>query len=143
MAVLVACGTWDGLHEGHVQLLTALKRLQGGVHDVMIFVNSDAMIRKRKPGLELMNDEYARIQSLRKRYPSFHVHLAQDLDTLKEYLSRLHPILFHGDDYDIGKLSELYGVDRLWWDDNAVTLAFIPRTTGMSSTLLRELRRDR
>lgn len=134
-------GTFDGLHEGHQQLLDDALRVGKLTH---VFVNSDTMIEERK-GTSLLCDETDRIEMISnfldtRTQDTIGVFKIHNLHIFKKDLLIRQPILVHGDDYDIKSLSKLYGVDELWWRKHNILPVFTPRQAGVSSTELRTQR---
>jgi cytidyltransferase-like protein len=135
MIKIIVAGTFDGLHIGHRELLDVVSFL---TPSFKVIVNSDEMILKRKPNLKLVNNEQQRVKLIQDAYSLSEVVIKNNLNEIKEEIK--NSILFHGDDYNIKSLSKLYGVDKEWWKQNSVKLCFVPRTTNMSSTKLREIK---
>lgn len=138
MKIIATAGTFDYLHKGHRELLDAMRHMSQGISSVIVYVNSDSMITTRKPDLRLGNDEQKRIHAIKEAYPEFEVELVHNLEQLRENYMIFRPLLCHGTDWNENTLSNLYSVEKQWWPNHEITLCFIHRSTGESSTRIRE-----
>jgi len=122
-------GAWDGLHVGHLNLLSNAK---DRCKKLYVGVSSDKYIKKIKGHKPIFNFS-ERCDALDK-YASKYVDemFIQDLDiaTKEQRVKLFKPdVIFVGDDWK-GK----------YWDgaELGVRVVYLPRTKGISSTLLRK-----
>lgn len=136
---VICPGTWDGVHKGHEELIEIAFDISD---NVLVLINSDKMIEERK-GIKLLTTEEERLSRIKSLYPNCTARVVESLEEIKFTMRSLaklglHPLVLHGDDYDTKSISTLYNVETRWWRVNGLTLLFCHRSTGMSSTKLRE-----
>ena len=139
---VVVSGTFDCFHHGHAELLDTAGKI-AGLDEVIVFVNSDDSLKYRKevrePQHERVNnvDAFFLYREVERKHYKVAVKKPSDLVSYFE-VERNHCFFLHGDDWDIHKLSEHYGVSLKFWRHNNITLLFKPRTPDISSTSIRE-----
>lgn len=140
MSVVYTGGTFDLFHVGHVQLLAACRKIAGPEGTVVVAVNEDEFVEKFKgvkPTLSL-HDRMKVIGSCRY-VDRVVVNLAWTNSV--ETIERVGPVDFVviGDDWAPPKdyYSQM-GFSKEWLNDNEITLVYVDRNTGMSSTTIRE-----
>jgi glycerol-3-phosphate cytidylyltransferase len=140
MSVVFSAGTFDLFHMGHVQLLAACRKIAGPDGKVIVSLNTDEFVeqfKKVKPTMSL--DERMAVVSSCK-YVDEVVPNIGGPDSTKT-IQKFGPVDFVaiGDDWAPPK--DYYaqmGFTKEWFDENEITLVFIDRNTGMSSTKIRE-----
>lgn len=142
---LLTIGTFDGVHPGHLELLTECRRLVGPDGNVFVGVNRDEFVRRykgRDPVLTL-SQRIEVLASLRQVDAVFVNVGDEDSGTL---IDAVRPdLLAIGDDWydhDAREPEARYhrqlGIDQAWLDRRGLRIAYIPRTRGLSSSELRK-----
>jgi len=139
MSVVYTGGTFDLFHVGHVQLLAACRKMAGPDGTVIVAVNPDDFVEKFK-GIRPTIPLNERMDVLRAcRYVDLVVENVGEEDSTKT-LERYEPdIVAIGDDWAPPK--DYYaqmGFDALWLNERNVTLVYVDRNTGVSSSAIRE-----
>jgi glycerol-3-phosphate cytidylyltransferase len=139
--ILLTIGTFDGLHVGHLELLSECRRLipDGSLY---VGVNSDEFVERYKghaPRQPLAH-RIELLRSLRSVDGVFANIGAEDSGVL---IDAIRPdMLAIGDDWlDPGHDQRRYlaqlGVTLDWLHERGLLIQYIPRTRGVSSTALR------
>jgi cytidyltransferase-like protein len=135
---VLTIGTFDRVHIGHLELFAACRRRAGSGGQVVVSVNTDDFVERFKGRRPMWDQEY-RMTMLRA---------LRDVDlvignTGDEYAGRViaqvRPrFLLVGDDWAPPKdyLGQLH-VTQAFLDDRGITVEFVPRTTGESTTSIR------
>lgn len=137
MTVVLAIGTFDSLHKGHLELLRACRALAGD-GQVVVAVNDDdfvARFKGRRP-LFALADRMEMVGAVRWVDSVCRNVGAEMADRV---IAQVRPdVLAVGDDWAPPKdyLAQL-NVSRRWLDDHGVRVVFVPRTTGESTTAIR------
>jgi cytidyltransferase-like protein len=138
MTVILTIGTFDLVHKGHLELLRACRDMAGEDGQVVVAVNDDDFVARFKghPTIVPMADRMELVGAI--RYVD-----AVCRNTGAEFADRviaevLPDILAVGDDWapPADYLGQLH-VSQRWLDDHGVRIVYVPRTTGESSTRLR------
>lgn len=140
MSTVYTGGTFDLFHIGHVQLLAACRKIAGPDGKVIVAVNEDEFVEKFKkvrPTLSTQ-DRIRVVQSC--RYVDLvvpNIGWEDSTKTIEEY----GPVDFVviGDDWAPPK--DYYAqmnFSKEWLNSNEITLVYVDRNTGMSSTTIRE-----
>ncbi len=138
---VVTIGTFDQLHVGHVELLEACRRIAGD-RPVCVGVNSDRFVARYKgrPAVQTQDQRMTVVRAVRY-VDEVALNDQDELSGVGALLARWTPsILVIGDDWHpLTKYAAQIGVrtDVLASEYDA-QVVFVPRTTGMSSTRLRE-----
>jgi glycerol-3-phosphate cytidylyltransferase len=136
-------GTFDLFHMGHVQLLAGCRKIAGPDGKVIVALNPDEFVEKFKgirPTMSL--SERVAVVSACKYVDHVVVNHGWQFSTMTiEEVTKEWPIDFVaiGDDWAPPK--DYYaqmGFTKEWFDQNDITLVYIDRNTGMSSTKIRE-----
>jgi cytidyltransferase-like protein len=144
MSIVYVGGTFDCFHEGHSELLDVAIRVAGVDGTVIVAVNSDSFVQRHK-GIVLQDNQTVRVTNV-KRFTNGSVAtvtcvLLNDDEQQLSYLDTFCPdFVLHGEDWSGKALCERYHMTYEWLNSRGITLLFTPRTTGQSSTRLRELR---
>lgn len=122
----------DPPHFGHVRLLMRVKDL--GFKPIAI-INSDNFIRtykKRKPS----TSEEKRVTYFETR--GYDVEIV-DKEKQQELIKKINPdVIVVGTDWMKPEILPQLGIDEQFLTDNDIGMLFLPRTPGISSTMLRE-----
>jgi glycerol-3-phosphate cytidylyltransferase len=147
-------GTFDIVHEGHLQLIRRCRQLAGGKGLVHVGVNYDDIVEKRGKKLMQVAVFRQRVVEQLKDVDSTFLYFGEPykiVERFDRYEAVVHQvgvyparILVVGDDWaPMSRYAELLGVKPTWFDENQITLVFVPYTQGFSSTLLRERLNER
>jgi glycerol-3-phosphate cytidylyltransferase len=140
MSVVFTGGTFDLFHMGHVQLLAGCRKIAGRDGTVVVALNPDEFVEKFKKVRPTMSlpERMAVVQACKYVDEVIVNTGGQDsTKTIKDY----GPVDFVaiGDDWAPPK--DYYGqmgFTKEWLNSNEITLVYIDRNTGMSSTTIRE-----
>lgn len=140
MSVVYTAGTFDLFHMGHVQLLAGCRKIAGPDGKVVVSVNPDEFVLKFK-GVQPTMSLSERVAVLRScRFVDEVVVNTGGQDSTKT-IERYGAIDFIaiGDDWAPPK--DYYGqmgFTKDWLEEHDITLIYIDRNTGMSSTTIRQ-----
>ena len=131
MLRILTFGVFDLLHIGHILLFQHIKELQEDAY-VVVAVQTDETIKKYKPNCEIVNNTEARM---------YMVHAVRFVDEVVTYTAVDKDIQHI--DFDVfvkGPDQNHAGFQRAvkWCERNGKKVITIPRTEGISSSLLRE-----
>lgn len=125
-------GSYDPPHEGHELLIKRVKAL--GFEPVVV-VNSDGFIRSYKHREPFWWEEE------RARYFSssdYKVRIVEQCNQ-RELIKEINPsVIVVGLDWMKPEILAQLGIDEQFLTDNGISMLFLPRTPGVSSTLLRD-----
>jgi cytidyltransferase-like protein len=135
----VIAGTFDLLHEGHLDLLSFGEMLAGHQDLLVVLINGDAMLINRKETAQDEDQRLANMEHLIRNCAVIHT-----MDQLRETVKSQAPcFLLHGNDWNKKTLSDVYGVSEEWWEEHGIYLVYKDRYPGVSSTQKRkELREE-
>ncbi len=146
MRNILTIGTFDLFHQGHVELLEESRKIADELNaNLIVGVNSDAFVERYKGHAPRLPYEVrAQIVSYMKGVNAV-VKNAGDEDA-KVIIEVVDPVrLTIGDDwFDKGpsgnqdRYFKQLGVDWEWMMDRNLSVIYIPRTRGVSSTDLRK-----
>lgn len=129
-------GSFDLLHQGHLNALTVARQLAGPDGTLMVGVNSDTLMRhyKRPP----QQPDQKRVYQVQRTGLADHVftwHGPTGQD--KQILQTLPDLYIAGTDWLSKDLAQQLGIDSLaWFDYHDISLLFLRRTPGISTTQL-------
>lgn len=131
-------GGFDLFHEAHLVALNIAKRVAGPGGELMVGVNSDEFMRhyKRQP----MNTQTRRVLDVESAGIADQVFIWNGPDRQDEQiLNSGADVYIAGTDW-LGKdLARQLGLHSLaWFDEQAISLMFLRRTPGISTTQLIE-----
>lgn len=133
-------GTFDLFHMGHVQLLAGAKKIAGEDGCVVVALNEDDFVEEFKGVRPTMSLEERMAVVAACKYVDQVVVNTGRQDS-KTTILRNGPVDFVaiGDDWSPPK--DYYaqmGFSKEWLNSHNITLVYIDRNTGMSSSLIRE-----
>jgi glycerol-3-phosphate cytidylyltransferase len=134
MARVLTIGTFDLFHEGHVNLLERCRDLG----TVIVGVNDSEFVESFKGRAPVVDNSGRERVVMACRYVSdTFIHYGRDF--AKDDIETVAPdIIAVGDDWrDRDYLAQL-GVTQRFLDERGIRLVYLPRTEGVSSTLLRD-----
>jgi glycerol-3-phosphate cytidylyltransferase len=124
-------GSFDLFHAGHANFLHECSRLGG----VTVGLNSDRFILSYKGAAPVVPYEHRKAVLKACRYVSSVIENDARLD---EMLLRVRPkYLAIGSDWARKNYYEQIGVSQDWLDEQNITLVYVPRFPGISTTELR------
>ena len=131
MTKLLTFGVFDLLHIGHILLFQHIKELQEDSH-VIVAVQNEETIKKYKPDCEMVNTTDERIYMVRS------IRYVDEVITYSDVDEDIKKI-----DFDVfvkGPDQNHAGFQRAikWCEENGKKVITMPRTDGISSTMLRE-----
>jgi cytidyltransferase-like protein len=133
-------GGFDLLHQGHLAALTTARTLAGryGHGHLIAAVNSDTLMAgyKRTPS----RDQEQRAHDVRQLGIADEVIIWDGPEGQAEQILALHPDLYiAGTDWIAKDLAQQLRIPSLtWFDEHAISLLFLRRTQGISTTQLIE-----
>ena len=140
MSVVYTGGTFDLFHMGHVQLLEGCKKIAGPSGWVVVALNEDEFVEEFKGVKPTMSlEERMAVVSACKFVDEVVVNSGRQ--DSKVTINKNGPVDFVaiGDDWAPPK--DYYaqmGFSKEWLNSKGITLVYIDRNTGMSSSLIRE-----
>lgn len=130
-------GSFDILHAGHVELLAACSHLAGLDGQVVVALNTDRFIAQYKGRLPACSYEYRAAMLRAIRYVDRVVPNTGGADS-KPAIESVQPhIIAVGSDWEGRDYHAQMGFTPEWLAARFIELVFVPRTTGLSSTLLK------
>ena len=127
-------GTFDVMHIGHLELLRECARY--GL--VIVALNTDAFVKRYK-GVEVQPYNVRKSNLIKSPYVYMVVKNIGDEDSKKTIESLEEDIcaIAHGTDWTGDSLYKQMGLTQEWLNDRMISMLYIPRTTGQSSTKIR------
>ncbi len=141
---ILTIGTFDGLHPGHLELLRETRRLAGPGGHVWVGVNRDSFVERYK-GRPPVHNLLTRLETLAALRDVDQVFINVGDEDSGVLIETVNPdMLSIGSDWlDPGRDQTRYltqlGVTADWMDRRNLSVAYIPRTRGFSSSALREV----
>lgn len=139
MSTVMTIGTFDCIHVGHLELLAECRRLAGASGRVVVSVNDDAFVERFK-GRRTVNPQDHRMAMLRALRDVDHVVANTGGEHASFTIDRVGPdVLAVGDDWQ-GKdyVEGQLRISQSWLDSRGIRLVYVSRTTGESTTAIRE-----
>lgn len=137
-AVVYTGGTFDLPHIGHLELFEYCKSFAGKHGKVVVSLNRDQFVKKFKGRAPVMSyDERKTILSNLKTIDVV-VENSGDEDS-KIAIKKAKPdIIVIGMDWVERNYCNQMKFDEKWLNQNKISLVYVPRTTGLSTTLLKK-----
>jgi glycerol-3-phosphate cytidylyltransferase len=136
--IVLTIGSFDMLHVGHLELLRACRQYAGPDGRVVVGLNRDIFIERYK-GRNPVQGYANRAEMLRTcRLVDLVVCNIGDYSS-RECIDVVNPdLLVIGSDWAEKDYLGQLGIDQAWLDERHLTIRYIPRTRGVSSSALRE-----
>lgn len=134
MKTVLTVGVYDMLHIGHILLFKRAKELG---NKLIVAVQDSSVILKYKPGTEMIYTTEERMYMVSSIKYVDEVVVYRDVD--KDIPNIDFDIFAKGPD----QLHEGFQKAVKWCEENGKEVVVIPRTEGISSSLLREYSKDR
>jgi glycerol-3-phosphate cytidylyltransferase len=130
-------GSMDVLHAGHVELLAACSHLAGPDGKVVVSLNTDEFIAEYKGKPPVVPYEYRAAMLRAIRYVDRVVPNVGGADS-RPAIEQVRPhIIAVGSDWEDRDYHAQMGFTPRWLAERFIELVYVPRTTGLSSTLLK------
>jgi len=128
-------GTFSYNHIGHIELLRECSRY--GL--VIVALNTDAFVKRYKGEPPAVTYKERRNALMKSPYVYMVVKNIGDEDSKKTIESLEEDIcaIAHGTDWTGDSLYKQMGLTQEWLNDRMISMLYIPRTTGQSSTKIR------
>ena len=137
MKTVLTLGTFDMLHVGHLELFRACRALAGLDGKVVVAVNRDSFVATYKGVLPTIPYQQRREMVAACRDVDLVVCNTGD-ETARPAIMVVEPdIIAVGDDWKDRDYLRQLGVLEEWLDERRIRVAYVPRTTGQSSSALR------
>lgn len=136
--IIFTAGSFDALHIGHLELLKTCREYAGRTGSVVVSVNTSEFVKQFK-GVDTVFSLEDRIDLLKAiRYVDRVV--VNDSQDLKPLLLKIKPdYLLIGDDWAPPKdYHAQIQASPKWLENHSIELVYVPRTTGMSTTKIKE-----
>jgi glycerol-3-phosphate cytidylyltransferase len=135
--IVYSGGSFDVLHAGHVELLAACAGMAGPHGRVVVSLNTDAFIAEYKGRAPVCT--YGQREAMLRaiRYVDEVIPNVGGWDSRPAIESVRPHILAVGDDWAGRDYHAQMGFTPAWLDERGIELVFVPRTTGLSSTLIK------
>lgn len=141
--IVLTIGTFDLLHVGHLELLRECRRIAGQAGTVIAAVNTDAFVERYKgrPPVLLLSQRLEMVRAV--RFVDAAVVNVGDEDSGLTIECVRPDVLAIGDDWldpgrDEGRYLAQLGITSDWLRERGLWVEYVPRTRGVSTTLLRE-----
>jgi cytidyltransferase-like protein len=134
---ILTIGTFDLLHEGHINLFTRCRALAGKHGTVIIGVNSDAFVTQYKGAVPWV-PEYSRLQQVRA-YGEPHLHEGSTPDFIIQHGPPNYIVI--GSDWARKDYLGQLAVTQDWLDEKCIGIIYAPLVPNISSTLVKERHR--
>jgi cytidyltransferase-like protein len=129
-------GGFDLFHEAHLRALQAARQIAGPAGTLMVAVNSDEFMAhyKRKP----MHTDRKRILDVQDSGLADEVFIWDGPEGQAEQILHHNPdVYIAGTDWLTKDLAQQLNIPNLgWFNDNAISLLYLRRTPGISTTQL-------
>lgn len=142
MTVVYTGGTFDLFHEGHIELLSACKKIAGSDGMVIVALNNDRFIEQFKGKAPLQSFRERKLMLESCRYVDLVVeNFGREKSTLTiDKVSKDHKIdiIAIGTDWATKDYYAQMGFTKEWLNDRDLILVYIDRRTGQSTTNIKE-----
>ena len=133
--VLYTGGTFDLFHAGHANFLKQCRNL---AEIVIVSLNTDEFIAQYKGKSPIISYEDRKSVLLSCRYVDNVIKNLGNEDSKPAILAVNPNIIAVGDDWACKDYYKQMSFTQEWLDEMEITLAYLPYTKGISSTLIKE-----
>ena len=132
-------GTFDLFHVGHLNLLKRCREIAGWTGQVIVSLNTDEFIYKYKGKNPVIpyEDRKAILESC-KYVDSVMENYGQEDSKESILLAQLIDVVAIGSDWARKDYYKQMNFDQDWLDSQRISLIYIPYTSGISSTKIKE-----
>jgi glycerol-3-phosphate cytidylyltransferase len=140
MNVVYTGGTFDLFHKGHVELLAACRKIAGDDGVVVVALNTDEFIAEFKGGAPFQSYEDRKVALEACRYVDRVVQNWGGADSTVTIrgLEPMPDVVAIGSDWACRDYYSQMGFTAEWLRENEITLVYVDRTTGESTTSIKE-----
>ena len=136
--IIYTGGTFNLFHEGHVELLEYCKKLAGDNGKVVVSLNTDEFVARFKGNPPTMTFSQRRAVLMATRYVD-EVIPNYDGENSKPAILDVKPdMVVVGMDWIEKDYCKQMNFDSQWLNDQNIMLCYVPRTRGVSTTLIKE-----
>lgn len=135
--IVYSGGTFDLFHTGHVELLEYCKQLSGN-GEVIISLNTDDFITRYKGKPPLMSFKEREDVLLSTRYVDKVIPNYGGEDSKPSILEIQPDIIVIGMDWLEKDYCKQMGFTPEWLSEHRISLCYVPRTRGISTTRIKE-----
>jgi glycerol-3-phosphate cytidylyltransferase len=129
---VLTIGTFDLLHEGHIDLFKRSQRLAGKDSRIVIGVNSDEFVKNYKGALPWV-PQYSRLKQV-EAYGSAQLHEGET----PTFIARCNPeYIVIGSDWARKDYVGQLGVTWDWLDERRIGILYVPLIPNISSTIVK------
>ena len=128
-------GTFDLLHQGHINLFKFAKKIG---NEVIVALNIDAFVLQFKKTLPTMTYGERRLALEACKYVDRVVPNMGGYDSKECILTVKPDVILHGDDWTGESYYKQMGFTQEWLDAHGITMIYIPYTKGISSRGIKE-----
>ncbi|WMI33475.1 nucleotidyltransferase [Streptomyces phage Kenrey] len=146
--VVYTGGTFDLFHEGHVELLRSCKRIAGADGIVVVALNTDEFIARFKINPPVQSYREREVVLTSCRYVDMVVPNVGEENskiTIEKFMldnQRPVDIVAIGSDWAGRDYYGQMGFTKAWLDSLDITLVYVDRRTGMSTTKIKDKLRN-
>jgi len=136
--IIYTGGTFDLFHTGHVELLEYCRRLAGEEGKVFVSLNSDHFVKEFKGKSPVMSyDERKDVLEACKYVDEVILNIG-GRDSKQTVIAVNPDIIVIGMDWLNKNYCEQMDFTPEWLNEHEISLAYVPRTRGVSTTRIKE-----
>lgn len=136
--VIYLGGTYDLFHYGHVNILKKARKLAGTDGKVVVSLNTDEFVKKFKGKFPIMNYEERKKSLLACPYVDEVIKNIGGQDSKPAILKAKANVIVEGSDFARKDFYKQMGFTQDWLDEHDIVLAYVPYTSSISSTEIKE-----
>lgn len=130
-------GTFDLFHDGHVELLWYCRLFAGASGQVIVALNTDEFVERYKGERPVLNYKQRATILKATSYVDVVIPNEGDEDSKPAILKARPDLIVIGMDWLEKDYCKQMGFTPQWLTDNKISLAYVPRTSGESTTSIK------
>ena len=135
--VVATVGTFDLFHPGHVNILQMCRQVAGEYGKVVVGINSDDFVERYKKTRPIM--DFSERSRLVETCIFVNQTYRNDSEDLRPALIEQEvKVLLIGSDWARRDYYKQIGADQDWFDHYNISLMYVPYTSGVSTTNIKE-----
>lgn len=144
MTVVYTGGTFDLMHEGHIELLSACRRLAGPGGLVVVGLNTDEFIGRFKTAPPVQSYRERKLMLEACRYVDWVIEnfgeedSTKTIDSVYSKIEESVGVVAVGTDWAHRDYYAQMGFTKKWLDDRDIVLVYVDRRTGQSTSNIKE-----